>query len=109
MPALLVLLLILVLALLFWITANVVGVLLTLLMAGVIGWLAESLVPGRTPFGWVGAVVAGLLGSWLGTALIGHVGPVIFRIPIVPALVGALILVVGAKLLSKREYGAKKS
>ncbi len=84
-----------------WVTVSLLGLLVTLLIAGVVGWLAYQVVPGRLPFGWVGAVVAGLLGSWLGGALIGHVGPSIGGITILPALVGAIILAVIADLVFK--------
>ncbi len=92
MPILLVVLLILVIILLFWTTANVLGVLVTLLIAGLVGALADAIVPGRLPFGWLGAILAGLIGSWLGTALVGDVGPVVAGIAIIPALLGAIIL-----------------
>ena len=45
--------------------------------------------------------MAGLLGSWLGGALIGHVGPSIGGITILPALVGAIVLAVIADLVFK--------
>src|SRR5438270_402266 len=49
---LLVILVIIVLA--FVVTGLVVGVLLHLLMAGLIGWLADTLIPGRVPYGFLG-------------------------------------------------------
>ncbi len=99
MPALLALLLVLAILLLFWITANILGVLFTLLIAGLIGWLADSIVPGRLPYGWVGAVLAGLVGSWIGTWLMGHFGPSIAGIAIIPAIVGAVIVALAVRLL----------
>ncbi len=75
-----------------------------LLMALIVGIFAEAMVPGRMPGGLIGAIGAGLLGTWLGglifTALMGTnaIGPVIAGVAIVPAIVGAIIvvLVVGA-------------
>ncbi len=100
MPTILVVLLVLAVLLLFWITANIIGVAITLFIAGLVGWLAESILPGpRLPYGWLGAVLAGLVGSWIGSALMGHVGPVLARIPIVPAIVGAIIVAGVVKLL----------
>ena len=96
MPVLMLFLLILFLALLFWITGKIIGVILTLVMAGLVGALADSIVPGDIPFGWLGAILAGLVGSWLGVLIFDamHVGigPVLFDIPVIPAFVGALIL-----------------
>ena len=68
------------------------GLVLHLVVAGIVGWLADLIVPGKLPWGWVGAVLAGLAGSWLGTRLIGHVGPSPFGVPLIPAFVGAVIL-----------------
>ena len=102
----LVLLIILVLMLLVlgWVTANVLGVIITLIIAGIVGGLAEAIVPGRVRFGWLGAILAGLVGSWLGTQLIGHVGPSLAGIPLIPAFVGAIIIVAIAKLLLSTRY-----
>ena len=77
-----------------WIGSGLIGLILHLVMAGLIGTLADVVVPGRLPWGWVGAVVAGLLGSWLGVRLIGSVGPALFGVPLFPAFVGALVLAV---------------
>ncbi len=100
MPAALALLLVLAVLLLFWITANIIGVIFTLFIAGAIGWLAESLLPGqRLPYGWLGAILAGLVGSWIGPLLVGHIGPVIARIPVIPAIIGAIVVVAVVKLL----------
>lgn len=71
---------------------NIIGVILTLIVAGLIGWLADTIVPGQMPYGTLGAVLAGLVGSWLGVALLGTIGPVIFHIPVISALVGAIII-----------------
>ncbi len=94
-----------VLAAFMWVTFGLVGLLLHLFMAGLIGALADALVPGKMPWGWLGAVLAGLVGSWLGVRLIGHFGPGLFGVPIIPAFVGALILafiVAGIERLSAR-------
>ena len=96
MPVLLALLLILVVIALFWVTANVIGVLVYLVIAGLIGALADAVVPGHIPFGWLGAILAGVVGSWLGVWIFNAMGvgagPVLAGIPIIPALVGAVIL-----------------
>ena len=95
----------LVLSAFMWITFGLVGLLLHLFMAGLIGALADAVVPGKMPWGWLGAVLAGLVGSWLGERLIGHFGPGLFGVPIIPAFVGALILafiMAGLERLSAR-------
>lgn len=99
MPVLMLFLLILFVVFLFWITAKIVGVILTLVVAGLVGFLADSVIPGDVPFGWLGAILAGLIGSWLGVWIFdmlnlpeGILRLPIAGIPIIPAFVGALIL-----------------
>jgi uncharacterized membrane protein YeaQ/YmgE (transglycosylase-associated protein family) len=84
------------------------GMVLHLVMAGVVGVLADRAVPGRLPWGWIGAVVAGLLGSWLGVLIIGRVGPSLFGVPLLPAFVGALLLAVAASLLAHFSRGRRR-
>ena len=83
----------------FWIIGHLVGLVIALIIAGLIGLLAERIVPGRTPYGLLGAVVAGLLGVWVGAVLLGHLGPALFGIALLPATVGAIIVVAAAKLV----------
>ena len=75
-----------------WITVSLVGLLITLVVAGLVGWLADRVVPGELPYGWLGAIAAGLLGSWLGGWLFDGFGPDIGGIALIPAFVGAVIL-----------------
>ena len=88
-----------------WITASLIGLLITLLIAGLVGWLADKIVPGRIPYGWVGAIVFGLLGSWIGGILLGDAGPSLGGIDIFPALVGAVLLAFLADLIFKTSKG----
>lgn len=78
----------------FWLIGNVMGFLLMLIIAGLVGFAADALVPGeQLGDGWLGAVGVGLLGSWVGSALIGRLGPVLMGVPIIPALLGAVVCV----------------
>ncbi|AKT36471.1 GlsB/YeaQ/YmgE family stress response membrane protein [Chondromyces crocatus] len=85
-----------------WLTFSLFGLLVTLAVAAAVGWLADRIVPGDLPYGWLGAIGAGLLGSWLGTLLIGPLGPRIAGIPVISALIGATILAFGVELFQKR-------
>ena len=73
--------------------------LLMLLVAAVVGIIAEILIPGRIPAGLAGAIIAGLVGAWVGGWLFqlvlgtSVVGTVIEGIAIIPAAVGAAIVV----------------
>jgi uncharacterized membrane protein YeaQ/YmgE (transglycosylase-associated protein family) len=106
-------LLILILLVLFagagmWITIGLVGLAMTLLVAGLIGWAADQLIPGRLPGGWLGAVLTGILGGFVGHLVfnllhLARVGPVIFGIDVVPAFVGAVIIAALAQMLTTRQ------
>src|SRR5581483_11182601 len=113
MPVILVAVLV-VLAIMFFftITTHLVALLLTLLVAGFIGWLADVIVPGRLPYGWLGAIVAGIAGSWIGSLLfralgLGDGGFSLFGVPLIPALVGAIILAFVVELLGKQRGGSR--
>jgi len=108
MPALAALVLVVAVLLLLWVTANIIGVLFTLLIAGLVGWLADYIVPGHLPYGWLGAIIAGLVGSWIGTGLMGHVGPAIAGIPIIPATVGAVIVVLVVSFLERNRASTRR-
>jgi uncharacterized membrane protein YeaQ/YmgE (transglycosylase-associated protein family) len=83
------------------------GLLMTLLVAGVVGWAADAVVPGKLPGGWLGAVLAGIVGGWLGALLFAllhlpRIGPDIAGVDVVPAFIGALVIVGGLELISTR-------
>ena len=87
----------------FWFIGNVMGLVLMLLVAALVGFTADALVPGRQiPHGWLGVTGAGLIGSWLGTVLFGQVGPVLMGVSLFPAFLGALVLVVMVSFVRKR-------
>ena len=84
-----------------------IGLLLTLIMAGLVGWAADAVVPGRLPGGWFGAVLSGLIGGFIGTWLFRVVGLhdpgfSLFGIDLIPAFVGAVVIAIAAQLLSNR-------
>ncbi len=93
--------------LMFAIIGLTVGLLLTLLMAGLVGWAADMVVPGRLPGGWIGAVLAGLIGGFVGRILfhalgVRDLGFGLFGIELIPAFVGAVLVVVVAEMLTRR-------
>src|ERR1700681_4826366 len=84
-----------------------IGLLFTLIVAGLVGWAADLVVPGRLPGGWFGAVLSGLIGGFIGTALFRAVcihDPcfTLFGVDLIPAFVGAVVIAVAAQLLSHR-------
>jgi uncharacterized membrane protein YeaQ/YmgE (transglycosylase-associated protein family) len=72
------------------------GFIMYLIVAAVVGLVAESLVGWRLPFGFIGAIIAALVGVWLLTKviIISGIGDIdVFGVLIFRALVGAIILV----------------
>src|SRR5579884_148372 len=66
-----------------------------LIIAAIIGLIAEFIVGWRLPLGFIGAILAALLGMWLITNVINVIipgDPVIYGVPIFKALIGALIV-----------------
>lgn len=88
-------------------TTGLISLLVMLLVAALVGWLADLIVPGNLPWGWLGAILAGLVGAWIGTALVGDFGPVLAGIPILPALLGAIIIAFVFDLLAKATMGRR--
>jgi uncharacterized membrane protein YeaQ/YmgE (transglycosylase-associated protein family) len=103
---LLLILLVLVLGAGMWVTVGLVGLLVTLLVAGLIGWAADAVVPGRLPGGWLGAVLTGIIGAWVGNlvfvAMRLGLGPQFAGIHLIPAFVGAVLIAVLAQLFTTR-------
>lgn len=73
------------------------GLLVMLLVAGVVGFIGSALAPGAIPGGWIGAIIAGLVGSAVGGYLFGlfdlPLGPEIGRLALIPSIIGAAIVV----------------
>ncbi len=71
---------------------TLLGFIILLIVAAVAGAIGEMLAGGKVPGGWVGSIVAGLVGAWLGGMLL-KIGPVIGGVQIIPAIIGAALFV----------------
>jgi uncharacterized membrane protein YeaQ/YmgE (transglycosylase-associated protein family) len=91
---------------LFAVTFSIIGLLITLFVAGLVGWLADLVVPGRLPGGWLGAVLTGLIGGFVGGAIFHamhwNTGLRFAGVELIPAFVGAVIIALVAQLLTAR-------
>jgi uncharacterized membrane protein YeaQ/YmgE (transglycosylase-associated protein family) len=70
--------------------------LILLLVGAVVGLIAERLVNRALPYGWMGAIAAGLLGAWLMTDVFHIIiAPQVsvVGIPLISAILGAMIVV----------------
>jgi len=85
-----------------------------LVVAAIVGLVAEFLVGWRLPFGFIGAIIAALIGIWLMTQVIIISGIPDFLINtsppiyIIRALIGAVILVFLWHLLTYPLYRSRR-
>lgn len=76
-----------------------------LIIGAVIGIIAGALTSRDMPMGWIGNIIAGLLGSWLGEMILGTWGPTVAGMAIFPSIIGAVILVLIVSFL----FGLRKN
>jgi uncharacterized membrane protein YeaQ/YmgE (transglycosylase-associated protein family) len=65
-----------------------------LLVAAIVGFVAEFIVGWRLPFGIIGTIVAALVGIWIVTNVVLLIipgDPTLFGIPLFKALIGATL------------------
>lgn len=70
--------------------------LLFLLIAAIVGVIAEYIVGWKLPLGIIGAIILGVVGAWLMTDVIqiGGIGDIyLWGVPLIRALIGAIILI----------------
>jgi uncharacterized membrane protein YeaQ/YmgE (transglycosylase-associated protein family) len=77
---------------------DLIGFLVLLIVAAVAGACGEMIAGGKVPGGWIGSILAGLIGAWIGGMLI-HFGPVLGGIQVIPAIIGAALFVLILRLL----------
>lgn len=75
-----------------------IGLIAMLILLSIVGWIIDLIVPGKMPYGWLGGIVAavigGILGGWLFRFLdLGpwaQVGDI--RLYWIPAILGGIVL-----------------
>ncbi|KHD46741.1 GlsB/YeaQ/YmgE family stress response membrane protein [Streptococcus hongkongensis] len=70
----------------------------TLIVGGLIGLIAGALTKGGS-MGWIANIVAGLVGAWIGQALLGAWGPSLAGMALIPSIIGAVIVVIVVSFL----------
>ena len=76
-----------------------------LLVAALVGFVAEFIVGWRLPFGIIGAIIAALLGMWIVSNVVILIipgDPVLFGIPFFKALIGGILFAALWYLLTYR-------
>ncbi|MDT2641152.1 GlsB/YeaQ/YmgE family stress response membrane protein [Enterococcus dongliensis] len=69
------------------------GFIWSLIVGAIIGVIAGAITGKGNSMGWIANIIAGLVGSALGQALLGHWGPSLAGMALVPSIIGAIILV----------------
>ncbi|MCH4170072.1 MAG: GlsB/YeaQ/YmgE family stress response membrane protein [Lactobacillus sp.] len=70
-----------------------------LIVGAIIGVLAGAITSRGMPFGWIGNILAGLIGAWLGQRLLGTWGPNLAGMALIPSIIGAIVLVLVVSLI----------
>jgi uncharacterized membrane protein YeaQ/YmgE (transglycosylase-associated protein family) len=73
----------------------------SLIMGGIIGWLASMIAGRDIPGGVFGNIIAGFIGAWLGGLLLGYWGPAVGGFYIIPSLIGSIVLVFIVSLIMR--------
>ncbi len=51
------------------------GLILTLILAAVVGWIASMIMKTDGQMGWIANIVVGIIGGFIGTWLLGFIAP----------------------------------
>jgi uncharacterized membrane protein YeaQ/YmgE (transglycosylase-associated protein family) len=86
---------------------SIVGLILFLIVAAVCAYIAEMLVPGRVPGGFFTSAVVGIIGAWIGTSLMGAMGPELMGVPLLPCILGSAVFIFLLSLASSVMRGKK--
>ncbi|ALV20801.1 MULTISPECIES: GlsB/YeaQ/YmgE family stress response membrane protein [Carnobacterium] len=81
------------------------GFIWSLIVGGVLGAIAGMILGKDVPGGIIGNIIVGFIGSWIGSSLLGNWGPIIGGFAILPALIGAVILIFIFSLIVGRRKG----
>ncbi len=85
------------------------GLIITLILAGLIGWIASKIMHTDEQMGWIANVIVGIVGGYLGTLVLGFIAPASptdngFSLPgIIVGIAGACIAIFIWKLITGRK------
>lgn len=77
------------------------GLFLLFVIAAVIGAIFELIMGIKTGADWIGTIIVGFLGAWVGSALF-RIGPIFSGVYLTSAIFGAIVLVFLLKLVTVR-------
>ena len=80
---------------------SIISFILFLIVAAICAWIGERLVPGTIPGGFFTSAIVGIIGAWIGTALMGSFGPALEGVPLLPCILGSAVFVFLLALISR--------
>ncbi len=86
---------------------SILALICYLIVAAVCAIIAEKFVPGVIPGGFITSAIVGIIGAWVGGNLLGHFGPDLAGIALVPCILGSAILVFGLSFCGRAFRGRK--
>lgn len=79
---------------------GLIGILIYCLVASACASIGTLIVSAEIPGGTMTSLLVGILGAWLGVVLIGHTGPVLGGVALLPAILGSMVLIVAMNMLA---------
>ncbi|MBA5264698.1 GlsB/YeaQ/YmgE family stress response membrane protein [Enterococcus durans] len=76
-----------------------------LIVGAIIGLIAGAITNKGGSMGWIANIVAGLVGSEIGQALLGSWGPQLAGMALIPSIIGAIIVVAVVSFFLGRSRG----
>lgn len=87
---------------------NYMSLIITLLLAALVGWIASMIMKTDGQMGWIANIVIGIIGGLLGTTLLGFIAPAtptdngLSLMGIVVGVIGACLAIFAWQALSGR-------
>ncbi|CAN5192940.1 GlsB/YeaQ/YmgE family stress response membrane protein [soil metagenome] len=72
---------------------GILSFILFLLVAAACAFLAERMVPNSMPGGLLISSIVGIIGAWVGGSLVGHFGPDLAGVSLIPCIIGSAVFV----------------
>ncbi len=79
---------------------SILSFILFLLVAAACAFLAERMVPNTMPGGLLISSIVGIIGAWVGGSLVGHFGPDLAGVSLIPCIIGSAVFVFLFSLVS---------
>jgi uncharacterized membrane protein YeaQ/YmgE (transglycosylase-associated protein family) len=86
---------------------GILSLILFLIVAAACAFIAERLVPNSMPGGFFVSALVGIIGAWVGGSLIGHFGPDLGGVALLPCILGSAVFVFLFSLISRSVRGKR--